>query len=455
MQYNVFDFGAKGDGVQNDAPAIQAAIDACTAAGGGRVVLEGGHTYYSSSIILKSNVDLHLEQGSLLKAHSDIATYFHPNGVEAGNASVSGAAAVDRPVMLKPSYAFLYAKDADHFSITGQGAIDGNAYAFMKRVSPYYFNGDFYPRPTMCYVEHCNHISFTGITMQNSPFWTLHPAGCDDVLIQGIRVLNPLDCTNSDGIDPDHSSNVRIIGCHVTCADDCICLKSSAGNMEYGPCRNIIISGCTLTSTSAALKIGTEGTGDFENVIVDNCIVTGTNRGISIQIRDGGNVKNVSFSNIIIETRRFADCWWGTAEPIVLTTHSRNEGIPSGHISNVRFLNITCDGENGVFLSGADGNHIEDVLFENVRVTLRKTSKWERGLYDLRPGFGQGIEKIVSPGFLMRRADKVTLRGCSVDFAGDDVSDFGEAIRCQECTGVALEGFRGKAAREGFEDVVL
>lgn len=116
------------------------------------------------------------------------------------------------------------------------------------------------------------------------------------------------------------------------------------------------LSGCTLTSTSAALKIGTEGTGDFENVIVDNCIITNSNRGISIQVRDGGHAKNVSFSNIIIGTRRFADCWWGTAEPIVLTTHERNEGVPSGRISNIRFTNITCDGENGVFLSGCEGN---------------------------------------------------------------------------------------------------
>ena len=68
-------------------------------------------------------------------------------------------------------------------------------YAFMKRVSPYYyFNGDFYPRPTMCYGA-LQTSRLTGITMQNAPFWTLHPAGCDDVLIQGIRVLNPLDCT--------------------------------------------------------------------------------------------------------------------------------------------------------------------------------------------------------------------------------------------------------------------
>ena len=275
------------------------------------------------------------------------------------------------------------------------------------------------------------------------------------MLISGIRVLNPLDCTNSDGIDPDHSSNVRIIGCHVTCADDCICLKSSAGNMEYGPTRNIIISGCTLTSTSAALKIGTEGTGDFENVIVDNCIVTGTNRGISIQIRDGGNVKNVSFSNIIIETRRFADCWWGTAEPIVITTHDRVEGVPSGKISNIRFSNITCDSENGVLLSGRDGNHIEDVLFDNVQVTIRAKSKWERGLYDLRPGIRQTIEHIPTAGFYMRRADDVTLRNCRVRFAGDRMDEFGEAVRCEHCKKVSLEQFDGKAARPELQDVVL
>lgn len=455
MQYFPEQYGAKGDGSSNDAAAIQSAIDACTAAGGGQVVLQGGKTYYSSSILLKSNVDLHLEQGAVLKAHSDITTYFHPNGAEIGDAAVSGASAVDRPVTLKPSYAFLYAKDADCFSITGQGAIDGNVYAFMKRVSPYYFNGDFYPRPTMVYVEHCDHISFTGVTMRNSPFWTLHPAGCNDVLIQGVRVLNPLDCTNSDGIDPDHSSNVRIIGCHVTCADDAICLKSSAGNMEYGPCKNIIISGCTLTSTSAALKIGTEGTGDFENVIVDNCIISDSNRGVSIQIRDGGNVRNVSFSNLIIETRRFADCWWGTAEPIVVTTHSRHEGVPSGKISNLRFSNIVCDSENGVFLSGSDGNHIEDVLFDNVRLTLRAKSKWPRGLYDLRPGFGQGIEEIKSPGFLFRRADAVTLRDCRVRFEGDDLSDFAQAVCARDCADVTLERFTGQASSPEWRDIDL
>lgn len=451
MDYNVLDFGAKADGIWDDASAIQRAIDASSSAGGGRVVLESGKRFYSGSLVLKENVELYLERGAVLQAHSDLECYYRPNGT----VTDQGTKRVGTPVTLKPSYVFIYAKDADNIAISGEGTIDGNADAFVKRVSQYYVTGDFYPRPTMIYVEHCNHISFDGVTMRNAPFWTLHPAGCDDVLISGIRILNGLDVANSDGIDPDHSSNVRIIGCHITCADDCICLKSSSGNMEYGPTKNVLISGCTLTSTSAALKIGTEGTGDFENVIVDNCIISDSNRGISIQIRDGGNVNNVSFSNIIIETRRFADCWWGCAEPIMITTHNRDDDTKSGRISNVRFFNITCDSENGIFLSGSPDNHIEDVLFEHVRVVVRAKSKWPKGRYDLRPGIRQKIEEIKSSGFHMRRADRVTVRNCSVEFKGEERECFAHAFYAEDCREVTLEGFEGSAAVGELEAVVM
>ena len=335
--------------------------------------------------------------------------------------------------------------------------VDGNVYAFMKRASRYYFNGDFYPRPTMVYVEHCNHISFHDVTLQNSPFWTLHPAGCNDVLISNIRVLNPLDCTNSDGIDPDHSTNVRIIGCHVQCADDCICLKTTAGNNEYGPTKNVIISNCTLTSTSAAIKIGTEGVADFENILVDNCIITGSNRGLSIQIRDGGCVRNVSFSNIMIETRRFAECWWGCAEPIVMTTHDRNANTHSGSIENVRFFNVTCKGENGVFLSGNEENHIKNVLFENVNVCLEATSKWERGMYDLRPipPEKEGMLHQKSAAMFLRWVDGVTVRNSTLGFAGEDRSDFAQALLTQNCTNVQTMGLTAEAAAPEYQSIEL
>jgi polygalacturonase len=250
---------------------------------------------------------------------------------------------------------------------------------------------------------------------------------------------------------------VRIIGCHVQCADDCICLKTTAGNNEYGPTKNVIISNCTLTSTSAAIKIGTEGVADFENILVDNCIITGTNRGLSIQIRDGGCVRNVSFSNIMIETRRFAECWWGCAEPIVMTTHDRNANTHSGSIENVRFFNVTCKGENGVFLSGNEENHIKNVLFENVNVCLEATSKWERGMYDLRPipPEKEGMLHQKSAAMFLRWVDGVTVRNSTLGFAGEDRSDFAQALLTQNCTNVQTMGLTAEAAAPEYQSIEL
>lgn len=431
--YDVALYGAVGDGKNNDAKAIQAAIDECSANGGGRVVLESGKIYYSDSIQLKKNVELHLQKGSVLRATSDINGYIRPCKM----INDPKTALVGNPVTGKPSFVFVYGYEADCCSITGEGTIDGNCYAFVKRKDRYYVTGDFYPRPTTIYIEKSNNISFRDITITNAPFWTLHPAGCDDVLISHIRILNPLDVANSDGIDPDHCSNVRIIGCHITCADDCICLKTTKGNSEYGPCENIIISDCTLTSTSAAIKIGTEGVGDFRNIIVSNCIISKSNRGLSIQIRDGGNVENVTFSNCIVETRRFCSDWWGTAEPVTITCFRRDENTVAGHIKNVRYFNVICKGENGVLVYSSPENPVENVVFENCNIHMEKTSKWDCGLYDLRPCIDHGIEKSDNSAFFIRNAENVRIEKTSVTWGSEPYKFYkhafdGANIKCLE-----------------------
>ncbi len=432
--YDVASYGAVGDGKTNDAKAIQSAIDDCTADGGGRVVLESGKTYYSDSIQIKRNVELHLQKGAVLKATSDINGYIRPCKMT----NDPKTALVGNPVTGKPSFVFVYGYEADNCSITGEGTIDGNCYAFVKRKDQYYVTGDFYPRPTTIYIEKSNNISFRDITVTNAPFWTLHPAGCDDVLISHIRILNPLDVANSDGIDPDHCSNVRIIGCHVVCADDCICLKTSKGNAEYGPCENIIISDCTLTSTSAAIKIGTEGVGDFRNVVVSNCMISRSNRGLSIQIRDGGNVENVTFRDCTVETRRFCSDWWGTAEPVTITCFRRDENTVAGHIKNIRYYNITTKGENGVLIYSSPENPVENVVFENCNIHLEKTSKWDCGLYDLRPCIDHGIEESDNSAFFIRNAKNVRIEKTAASFGEKPYQSYKYALDCENIDGLEL-----------------
>ncbi len=409
MDFDPIQFGARADGITDDAPAIQAAIQACADAGGGRVILKSGKTFRSASLHLKSFVELHLEAGSRLLASDRLEEYFRPD--QPGNDG--DASNVGTPVTGKPSYVFLYAFGAEHAQITGAGVIDGCGTAFVRRVSPWYVTGDFYPRPTLIYVENCRHLTFRDTVMCNVSFWTLHMAGCEDVLVDAIRILNPLDVANSDGIDVDHSRYVRIRDCHITCADDCVCMKNTLGNTEYPNTRGVIVSGCTLISTSAALKIGTEGVDDFEDILFTNCVIDASNRGLSVQVRDKGNVRHVVFDQILIRTRRFADSWWGCAEPIAVTAVDRSHAVPGGSIEDVRFSHINCEGENGILLYGEKGR-IRNILMEDVNVRLVNTSRWPKDRYDLRPGEGMTVVEHPSVPMLCHGVEELEMRHVSL-----------------------------------------
>ncbi len=382
MDINVLDFGAVGDGVTLDTAAIQAAIDACA---GGRVVFPGGHVFRSGRLTLHSDMELRFEAGAVLRGSDDVADYLAP-GADNGEKSRDVPTYENCEYDGMPKRFFIYAGHCRNVTLSGPGKIDGNQQAFYGEVTRWHIEGAFYPRAPMLFFEDCDDVTVREVTLTKSAFWTVHLVGCRDVLIDGVRILNDLRMANCDGIDPDHCRNVRIANCHIEAADDCIVFKNTLAAMKYGPCENITVTNCTLTSTSAAIKFGTESEDVFRNILVENCVISRSNRGISLQLRDAGSIENVSFRNIFIETRLFhPDMYWGSAEPIAITVLPRHEGTKVGTVRNVFFSGIMCEGENGaLFYSHAPGG-ISDLVLDNVSVRLRSVTAREKGLHDLRP----------------------------------------------------------------------
>ena len=252
--YDIMTYGAKGDGQTDDAAAIQRAINACSAAGGGTVIIPAGHTFLCGPLYLKSYVNLHLEPNSRLLANPDESIYtesaFRENRGE-GMMWISG-------------------KDLKQISITGTGEIDGNGIAFMgKELDDSYELKpvtDFDPRPHVLTLINVEKTVIRDITIRNSAYWTIHLIGCYDALIDGISLLNNLKIRNGDGIDVDHSKKVRIANCFIESGDDCICLKNRREFEEYGSCEDIVVTNCIMTSRSCAIKIGSENMDKIDRI---------------------------------------------------------------------------------------------------------------------------------------------------------------------------------------------
>lgn len=437
MTYNIIDFGAIGDGKTNDGAAIQSAIDKCAENGGGRVLFPGGKTFRSGAIILRSYVELHLEMGAVLKGSDNLEDFNPFHSTEERRTVEDVPTYEDCEYAGRPSLFFLYAKDCEYISISGYGKIDGNEKIYYGHVTTWHIDGAFYPRVPLLFLENVKHLSLRDVTLTGSAFWTTHLVGCEDVLIDGIRILNNLRLANCDGIDPDHCKNVRIVNCHIESADDCIVFKNTESAKAYGPCENIVVSNCTLISTSAAIKFGTESESVFRNFVIQNCNISRTNRGISLQLRDGGCIENVIFSGLNIETRLFSkEHWWGTAEPIAITAVKRKTDTQIGYIRNIRFENIYCYGENGILIVGDDSANIEDVVFNGITVELTKKTDWSRDYHDLRPAAKEAIVSDSLRVLYMRNARNIAFHDVHVKLDPQLGITPAQAVSVEACQGV-------------------
>lgn len=455
--FNVLEYGAVGDGKTNDAAAIQKTIDAATAAGGGQVLFPAPHTYLSGPLKLGSFIDYHFPAGAMLLASPDENLYtqsaFRENPGE--------------------GMMWLWAENLQQASFTGSGKIDGNGISFMGAeeedayaLKPFNIRD---PRPHVLTIIGGNHIRIHDLQIGNSAYWTIHLIGCNDVVISGITLLNSLKVRNSDGIDIDHSKNVRISDCYIESGDDCICLKNRREYAEFGSCENITVTNCTMTSRSCAIKIGSENMDTIRQVVINNCIIKNSNRGVGIQHRDEGLVEDIYFSNMIIESRFFSDVWWGKAEPIYITAYRRaainhkdaNWRFPKGategkvgQVRNIHFTNISCTGENGVYVSAESADKIQQVVFDGVDLQIRKTTTYPGGVYDRRPANVDGFVRGSTSGFYFDKATGITVRNASVKWGGIIPVYFNYVLESYAVLSLSVFNLSGTAAQAGKKAIL-
>jgi polygalacturonase len=315
-------------------------------------------------------------------------------------------------------------------------------------------------RPHLFTPVNFRNLIIRDVTMKDSAYWCIHLTGCRDVTIHGIKILNSLKVRNSDGIDIDHSQNVRISDCYIESGDDCICLKTRREYEEYGPTENVTVTNCILKSTSCSIKLGSENMDAIRNVVISNCIIASSNRAIGIQNRDEGVIENIIFQNIIIEGRLFDDVWWGKAEPIYVTAYRRKSANARdanwrfakgqttgrvGKVTNILFSNVMAKSENGIFVGGEKGK-IDGIYFNSVKLEINKTTHYQGGIYDLRPSDTIGLLVTDIAGFYFDEAENIEVKSCSVTWGENKPEYYGHAVFASDVNHLTIKDFSGVSA---------
>ncbi|MFB7249984.1 glycoside hydrolase family 28 protein [Microbacterium sp. NPDC056234] len=356
-------FGSTG--VQRTTRALQAEIDRAADSGGGRVTITTG-VHETGALRLRSRVELHLEAGAVLRFVADPALYPPVAARWEGTATT-----IHSPC--------IYARDAVDVAITGRGEIDGGGERWWDA---HRASSLAYPRPTLIGIHQSERVEISGVTLRNSPAWTVHPLLCDDVHVTGVRIINPPDSPNTDGINPESSRNVRISDCHIDVGDDCIAIKAgSERSAERVACENIAITNCTMVHGHGGVVIGSEMSGGVRGVVISNCVFQGTDRGIRIKSRRGrgGTVADVRVSNIVMDgvmcpvvINPFYFCGPEGKEPIVSdrTAQPVGEGTPRFHGIHLAHITATNVSSCAAWISGLPEAPLESVTLEDFVVSF-------------------------------------------------------------------------------------
>lgn len=406
-------FGAKADGRTDCTDAFRRAIDECSKAGGGRVVVPSG-TYLTGAIHLKSNVNLEISRGAIVKFSQDPKDYLPVvfsrwEGVELFNYSP-----------------FIYAFEQRNIAITGAGTLDGQSdnehwwpwngrsqygwkegmsqqrpdrnvlFGMAERGVPVrdrVFGEGHYLRPQFIQPYRCQNVLIDGVTIQNSPMWEIHPVLCRNVIVQDVKISS--HGPNNDGCDPESCTDVLIKDCYFDTGDDCIAIKSGRnadGRRLNAPTENIVVQGCRMKDGHGGITVGSEISGGVRNLFAENCRLDSPNLDHALRVKNnamrGGLLEQLHFRNIevgqvahavITIDFNYEEGAKGSFTPVVRdytvdnlrsgrSKHALDvQGLSAAPVINLRLTNCTFDN----VAEGSIVRNVKDATLDNVKVNGR------------------------------------------------------------------------------------
>ena len=350
---------------------LQQLIDEIDRAGGGTLVVSAGD-WMTGTLILPSNFTLHLEAGARLLASPNAEDY---------------PAELTQTVAELSRMALIYARNAHHITLSGEGCLAGGASAwFAERADEQGYRQPKTMRPRMLVLEGCQQVRIRDITISDSPMWTAHLVSCNQVFIQNLTIDNDLALSNTDALDIDSCQHVHISDSYFSAADDGICIKTTRKPQELQQAtRHVVVSNCLIRSKSCAIKIGTETFADISHIAVHNCSIFESNRGIGLVSRDGGRFSQMIFSNILFDCRHGHPCHWGKADPVFISVRHRDPQVQPGRVEDITFSQLSGVSEGAINLHAETPGDIRHVTFNGLSLQQLSGPSDEQGCYDIRP----------------------------------------------------------------------
>ena len=422
------DFGAVGDGIQLNTEAFARAIEALASQGGGRLVVPAG-VWHTGPIVLKSNINIHLEMGAVILFAADESLY------PIINTSFEG---LDTRRCQSP----IYANGCENIAITGCGVIDGNGQYWrpvkrgkvtdsqwkevLSRPDGVAVNKDYWVpsesyekgedganmnipkaqtdeewqqvkrflRPVMVSLVKCKNVLLEGVIFQNSPAWNIHPLMCENIIIDNVLARNPSFAQNGDALDLESCTNALIVNSKFDAGDDGICLKSGKdadGRRRGVPCANVVVDGCTVFAGHGGFVVGSEMSGGVRNIMVRNCQFLGTDVGLRFKSTRGrgGIVENIfindiSMMDIATDAISFNMYYGGKSVPEMLADGDHPDNVTKVKVDettpifrNINIENVVCShAGRAMEFNGLPEMPIDRINLRNITIHAQKDAEF-------------------------------------------------------------------------------